>query len=414
MWRDRYRQAAYRGRPFYVTSDGYLAGRKSVVFEAPGEDLATFQDLGRRAREFEIDAIFIGEDYDIDRDAFLSEVENNPSGRLDHPRYGKRNVVIPDGVRVKETSDDGGMCVISFLAVEVGEEANLPNIGIDTRGNALAALDAATITGAADFSEVDVNGSNFVLDTVLNDMRSVVDDMMNMAGDANQLLAVPGNYVAQLASIVVDAAALANTPASLFNQIEAQIQRVMTDLSTIADAVTSLFDFGERELGPRDAVTVTYDTPDRQKQVENRKRVQNAADTIQTLNVARCAVLAGTQTRAADTVSSDVKGFSSAGQSRAFAALMNFRLKLIISNGASDDHTQALLATGAALTEYLLDVTGQAPELVEHTPGEDLPACVVAQQLYGSAARADDVADRNGAVHPLMIPGGVPLEVIEP
>lgn len=57
------------------------------------------------------------------------------------------------------------------------------------------------------------------------------------------------------------------------------------------------------------------------------------------------------------------------------------------------------------------------PALATWTPAETEPALVTAARLYGDRpidvlAAAEELASRNGIVHPLFVPGGQPLEVL--
>jgi prophage DNA circulation protein len=61
------------------------------------------------------------------------------------------------------------------------------------------------------------------------------------------------------------------------------------------------------------------------------------------------------------------------------------------------------------------DITTRGADLsrlCEVTAGADIPALVLAQRLYGDAAREDDVLERNPAIrHPGFVPGGLILKV---
>jgi prophage DNA circulation protein len=42
-----------------------------------------------------------------------------------------------------------------------------------------------------------------------------------------------------------------------------------------------------------------------------------------------------------------------------------------------------------------------------------MPSLVVAHLVYGDARRASEIVDRNGIVNPLLISGGLVLEVLD-
>jgi prophage DNA circulation protein len=81
-------------------------------------------------------------------------------------------------------------------------------------------------------------------------------------------------------------------------------------------------------------------------------------------------------------------------------------------------------ASYAALRDLKLavvaDITARAADLkiiTHYTPGETLPALVIAHALYGSAdleANVDDLVARNQIQNPGAVPGGRALEVLTP
>ena len=78
---------------------------------------------------------------------------------------------------------------------------------------------------------------------------------------------------------------------------------------------------------------------------------------------------------------------------------------------ASDDLYNSLSDLSAAIVADLGTRPG-LPSLVALTLTVDLPALVIAQRLYGDAARAEDIVARNQVAHPGFVPGGRTLEVL--
>ena len=79
----------------------------------------------------------------------------------------------------------------------------------------------------------------------------------------------------------------------------------------------------------------------------------------------------------------------------------------------TDDATYAaLVQLRTAIFAYLTQTATSLPNEVTYTPPQTVPALVLAQQLYGSPALADDLLARNDVIDPTAIPGGVAIEVL--
>jgi prophage DNA circulation protein len=50
--------------------------------------------------------------------------------------------------------------------------------------------------------------------------------------------------------------------------------------------------------------------------------------------------------------------------------------------------------------------------ILSHTPQQTVPSLVLAQSLYGSISREQDIIDRNKIHDPAFIPGEVEMEVL--
>jgi prophage DNA circulation protein len=72
----------------------------------------------------------------------------------------------------------------------------------------------------------------------------------------------------------------------------------------------------------------------------------------------------------------------------------------------------AIVRLRSTVVEHLTGVATNLPKIVTYTPAETTPALVIAQQLYGSSALAQDLIDRNDIENPACVAGGVELEVL--
>lgn len=91
-WRDDYRPGAFRGVPFHLKNSTRTGGRRTVLNEYPLRDKPDTQDMGRKARQFNLAMTVIGQDYMAKRDLLIEALETFGPGTLMHPFYGEMQV----------------------------------------------------------------------------------------------------------------------------------------------------------------------------------------------------------------------------------------------------------------------------------------------------------------------------------
>ena len=96
------------------------AGRRGVLHEYPYQDFPFFEDMGRKARKFDMEFHFIGEDHMSVTNQFLNLVETDPAeGFLVHPQRGQ-HVVVPIEVTATDKESTIGLTVVKAVFIEVG------------------------------------------------------------------------------------------------------------------------------------------------------------------------------------------------------------------------------------------------------------------------------------------------------
>jgi prophage DNA circulation protein len=97
-WLDRLKEAAYTSpsgtrQTFQYADVSSEVEKRTAAFEFPGVDGAYVQDNGAGARRFPMVCFFSGPDCDLQASAFEDLLLERGPGRLDHPLYGRKNVV---------------------------------------------------------------------------------------------------------------------------------------------------------------------------------------------------------------------------------------------------------------------------------------------------------------------------------
>lgn len=97
-WQDRLKEAAYTSPGGTRMTFAYLdvsreVDKRTAAFNFPGVDGTYIQDNGFNERRYPLQCIFSGPDYDRQASAFEDLLLERGAGRLDHPLYGRVNVV---------------------------------------------------------------------------------------------------------------------------------------------------------------------------------------------------------------------------------------------------------------------------------------------------------------------------------
>jgi prophage DNA circulation protein len=126
-WQKKLIKPAFRGIPFYSKRTTNEFGRRIALHEYPQYDTPYAEDMGRKARKFQISGFVIGEDWETQRDKLIKACEEPSSGSLSHPDYGNFQVVC-ENVSVTESKVEGAMMAeFEFTFIETGAN-KFPNV----------------------------------------------------------------------------------------------------------------------------------------------------------------------------------------------------------------------------------------------------------------------------------------------
>jgi hypothetical protein len=133
-WRDKWKQAMYRGAEFFVETDTRSSGRRVAIHEYPKRNVPYSEDMGRKAVKITVQGYLItgpGEDtYLIKKDLLIEQLEKDGPGmlRLPLPYQAQDVEVMVVGYTVTETRERGGYCTIDMEFVEYGDPTYRSNI----------------------------------------------------------------------------------------------------------------------------------------------------------------------------------------------------------------------------------------------------------------------------------------------
>lgn len=132
-FRDAWVQASFRNAMFFVETTSRDNGRRIVLHEFPKKELPYAEDMGRKAKTFNIRAYCItypvtlegtngalfNIDYRVPRDALLNALETIGPGTLTLSTLPAENVVV-NRYRLTEEERFGGYCTFDIEFAEYG------------------------------------------------------------------------------------------------------------------------------------------------------------------------------------------------------------------------------------------------------------------------------------------------------
>lgn len=395
-WRDQLQPASFRQVKFHVAGTDGQIGRRTVLHEYPLRDLPYAEDMGRKSREFTLEAFVIGADYMGARDALIDAIEAPGPGELVHPFRGRMNVAIT-ACRISESTDFGGMAKFSLTFVEAGQNLQ-PAAAVNTGAAVTVAADDATAVTINDFGDgfsVE-NLPEFVEVGALANLTTALASIQAAANGIIKDAVIMPEFVLQLSGVSAILSSLIRTPATLAGSLMSQIAALRGIALSPLDAfgaLSNLFDFG---ADPISFPYVPSTTPSRSQQAANQAAVVSFVKRAALIEASRAAsqfefASYNEAIAVRDDLANRLETEAESAPDTAYTALTNLRIAVI----------RDITARGADLSR-----------IVQYTPGATLPALVVAHQLYGDASKADEIVARNHIRHPGFVVGGQALEVL--
>ncbi len=429
-WRDDYRPGAFRGVPFHLKSSTRTGGRRTVLDEYPLRDVPSTQDMGRKARQFNLSMTVIGPDYMAQRDQLIEALEAWGPGTLMHPFYGELDVVVLGDYSVEESTEQGGLARITQNFAEAGEAPRPEG----------RELPGAAVNAAADQVQAEAVEEFEAEWSVLDKAGFVAEEGLTMLGAAAETVGEAYDYAEGVAgevvgamqdatSWVMSAGGLLNGASSfntLFNKVTGSFQQLILSPGNLAfslmgmvrgitsgaspfgafKALSSLFNFGSKAKPVR---TSGYVTPARAQQAANQAAVIRLIERVAVAEAARLAT-----SRPVDSQGQVLPGLTYENRDQAVGVRDQVVAELDRQQlEASPERYAALAKLTAAVVSDMNRSSAALLPLARYQPKATMPALLIAHQLYGDARRADEIVARNRIAHPGFVQGGQSLEVLK-
>lgn len=385
-WRDELRPASFRGVEFHVDTSKLKFGRRLARHEYPQRDVPFMEDMGRKAREYTVEAFVLGDDYMQQRDALIRALEQAGSGQLVHPYLGTLSVKVAGDADMTESTREGGMAKFSIPFIESGEQDE-PQAKTDTEAVLEEQYSASEEAFADDFAE------DFSIDGAVD---FVVDDAL---ASTNSLLQLPSLDMGNLSWLRADplSSLRALLPENLLASLSAPRTFALGILALVRNATDSLSLFGFSL--PQSASNAT---PSRQAQNTNRAAIGNLV------------LQAATARRIVELGSSAPATLNDARVAR--AEIVARADAVLLADGAGQRAADALVQLRTDAVQHFGQQTASLPRLVSLKHQVVLPAMVIAHEFYGDNWQADgrdaDLAGRNRIRHPGFVPAGRDIHLL--
>lgn len=424
-WRDRLRDASFRGVPFSVEDDDASFGRRVQLHEYPNRDKPYTEDLGRAARKLTINAYVIGGDYADQRDRLIAAVETNGPGTLVHPQYGEMQGSINGTVKVSHSITEGRMARISFEFVESGE-LTFPVSGMATaqRLDESGSLFDGAIDGM--FSAFGLSG---ISDFIQNDVIADATAMINTVSDAFKM--VDSGVSAAMRLLQGDLSVILMPP-STANDFVRALQKAWRSGERLSgdttDLVTMIKTLSGITLDPGLSPRGTWST-DSGSMVTQKTQSNLVAAAIRATAIS--AATAAVTTLAQPRISSAQNTATTSDSDIITVTHPALDGAQTVSNTTLppnwDDLTDIRAALNAAIDQEQLRINddslfrqissmrtdlnrdisarlAQVERTAQRTPYDVLPALVLAAGWYDDAGRESDILTRNPVRHPGFVP----------
>lgn len=255
-WTNRLKRAKWRKFEFLTDSHDSTHGERLVVTELPGADEPIVEELGAKSDSYKVSAYFIGPNYDLQRNKFLSLLRDGGADWLMHPWLGEVWVRAYNW-GVYESTDKGGYCAVSVDFVPGGQAPFVPTV--DMADTAFAAVDKMSKASPFAFLSMAAASVNkFVaqvqgkLDVLRNGLAmarmpltmatQVLGAVASAKGLVSEVLAVPNGYAVMMRNLSNSIGLSATDELS-----ETARVRVVAALSRIATA-TAIEQYGDEPI----------------------------------------------------------------------------------------------------------------------------------------------------------------------
>lgn len=235
-WKDRLKEASFRGAKFYIFDSERESGVHSVIQELlpDGTDLESrgvtyIEDFGQGLDVFSIEGYIISNvgnnfDYMPERDLLIEALRVRQQGTLSHPYYGDIEVYLVGRAKIKESTAEGGIARFSMQFIQFKDlPAPAQTIAADSGIDNVVETNIGKVNDAM-VDKLNLSGVHLqtVADAIKNSIQGYIEAIRKIRGTISQY---QSEAIGALSNIIVTIDEIIDSPIDLLNQfIEAEQQ----------------------------------------------------------------------------------------------------------------------------------------------------------------------------------------------
>lgn len=412
----QYLQCSFRGVPFAVFSGSGQASRRLAIHNYPMRDGVWIEDLGRNALNIRVQGFLCGDTCTAQRDLLQKAAEAEGPGLLVHPRLG----MIRAALTMFSWHDRPGYTNVIDVDLGFYEVKNILGSTVTTRAHAALgagciAYKAATTKHYKENAQLAFRSGQSSL-TVTRDsasswmsrfekhynapqISSAAFDILTQTGGR---YAIQGVEARSSANETVISHALSGAKSALADGLQRITAAIKPEIVTaVIDAAMSTFEDVISDPGARIRVLSDLATLDVSSRSHATMDVTAAfCRQAALVGIARaCEAWRPTSAAEAEAMRAKITKLFDAEADR-------------LADSGNDDLSRATTALRIDLTENLSSRGAKLPEIITVRRNATMPALALAQQVYASSAKVDDMIRRGDPVHPAFMP--LQMEALAP
>ncbi|ROR49951.1 UNVERIFIED_ORG: prophage DNA circulation protein [Providencia alcalifaciens] len=440
-WAEHLRQASFRGVPFGVMSGEGVFGRRVAVHEYPYRDQAWVEDFGRSTRRITIKGFLIQDSlvYDapdvfIQRDNLVAACEEGNTGTLIHPTLGELTVnVTESGLRINESVEHGRVFEFDLVVIESGLKvfaitdsestgALKPKNWFKTATTAAAkfiAMVKGEMRAVTQTIETIKNTANFWINMVkstLNEATNLSDSMGSIFGSEQY-----GRYQKGKVGGTVSGATGKKITTDISEDDDELIKKQLTAATTDREQIELLLDTVSAAKNPEEfcqsVQNVVIRIMDMASSIDRRILLlsqlskfeyPNYQDNPQSaritqLTITYLSVITASAVAVLSTYTLPSSSNEAASQQRDVCDVIDHALTQVGDLGIDDVYQLLNEMRSAVVTQYI-HKGSEKGQLTQYTLPTTLSVLHVANRLYQSADRSDELVMEVEPRHPAFMP----------
>lgn len=415
-WRDDLVDGEFAGVRVYFEGTEQTGGRRVANTEIPGGDEIHSKDLGKHPRRWNAEFFVIGDDYMIDRDEIIRQLEDElgPYTIID-PWYGEFSVELDTDrglPRWRDSTREGGMCRFTVPLV-LAKQLAFPVVHEPSEKLKAKAV-AAKLSVKENFPKKFSLGKLKRL--VVGGLSTVSTAMRVANGKVNSALGFASDLSNEIDTITAEAEKLSQAPQLLVNAHQLLWDSMLGSILQMLEPfeLPGLNDGTGRGRGDLDALEILL-TVNRDQQEDLDLGTDDLPGDL----------VAGADGKIALESLLAVEGFTKA---MVMASSMEVLANLtpdtedasasittelaemfddLEAYDLGDETVEAMKDLKAAMVDYLVTEAKQSPEISTIYIPKATPALVVAHRVLGSALRDEEILRRNSIHEPLFVRGEI-------